>query len=722
MTRDAKAGGAYVEVKARDSTGEMLAKIFNPAKWAGYGKTITQGLKKGISSSVKGVVSTLVSGITSGISGLASTLPGMLKSAFDSIYSNVELFATFDDTMRKLGAVTSGTADDFAKLRSQAEFLGRTTSSTAQQIGEIQVQLGKAGFARKEILKMTDAVRALGRATDTEAASASGILSATLRQYALGAEHATHVSGALTKAANGSFNSLGDLGEALRYAGPVAEDFNVSLEESLAVLMALGNLDIRGSAAGTSLRNMLLFLSSREDMLGKLLPGMTARDAAGNLRPLQEILVELQERTKDMGTAERADIFSKLFGVRAIVGARGMVKSIDQLDGFVNDLINSTNEAIDTSNEMDAGIGGALRSMGSAIEGIRLAVGEMFAPLFQSGADALGALTNTLTTIVKQREPFLAFLMQAKTQLGELTRSIYSSAQSIIAYFTPLANVGSTILQTFKSVGDALSAGEYQTAIDVAAQGIKHTWEGVKSFLGTVWDDLVTNAFIAFENIKASLAKLLIDLHDKIRLMLSGIFLDIAKGANAIALDPNAGPLEKRMALGTSMMATNLAGSLSSIDASRSEGAKEAIDSDRDRAINELLEANNLAQATREAQLSLSQAAFDEQRKSAEYAKSLVELQQGIDEANAILDLAEAVKEETEELPKKLQQTQEAISTTLPQALEKGSLQAAEQSYANKQVQHLAHLVKTGQLQLKTAQNAETLLQQIADSQALGVG
>ena len=58
---------------------------------------------------------------------------------------------------------------------------------------------------------------------------------------------ATRVADGLTAAANKSFNSVESLGEALKYAGPVAADANMSLEETLAILGSLGNMGIQGS-------------------------------------------------------------------------------------------------------------------------------------------------------------------------------------------------------------------------------------------------------------------------------------------------------------------------------------------------------------------------------------------------------------------------------------------------------------------------------------------
>ncbi len=120
----------------------------------------------------------------------------------------------------------------------------RSTGSHHQLLGSevasLMTELGRAGFSPKQIEEMTGAVMNLARATGTDATVSSGIMSATIRQFSLEATDAVRVSDRLTAAANMSFNSVRVLGEALQYAGPVAADANMSLEETLAVLGTLG--------------------------------------------------------------------------------------------------------------------------------------------------------------------------------------------------------------------------------------------------------------------------------------------------------------------------------------------------------------------------------------------------------------------------------------------------------------------------------------------------
>ncbi|WP_269207931.1 phage tail tape measure protein [Streptococcus equi] len=50
---------------------------------------------------------------------------------------------------------------------------------------------------------------------------------------------------------------VGDMAEALKYAGPVAGALGISLEETAAAIGIMSNAGIKGSQAGTTLRTSL---------------------------------------------------------------------------------------------------------------------------------------------------------------------------------------------------------------------------------------------------------------------------------------------------------------------------------------------------------------------------------------------------------------------------------------------------------------------------------
>jgi TP901 family phage tail tape measure protein len=342
-----KAGAAYVELTARN---EKFLK----------GLEAAQKRLKSFGASTR-LIGTKLMGL-----GVAAAAP---------VAASVATYANFDDAIRAAGAVAGATGAAFDSLREKAKLLGATTSLSASEVASLMTELGRAGFSPKQIEEMTGAVMNLARATGTDATLSSGIMAATIRQFSMAATDAVRVSDGLTAAANKSFNSVESLGEALKYAGPVAASANMSLEETLAILGTLGNLGIQGSEAGTALRR-LLTLSAADSEKFKKVFGVTTKDAQGNARKLVDVLGEVSAATANMGTGDRAAAFNEVFGLLGITSATAIGKSVTDTRQLLSEIQNAGGIAADTAAEMDSGIGGAFRILKSSLEGVAIAIGE----------------------------------------------------------------------------------------------------------------------------------------------------------------------------------------------------------------------------------------------------------------------------------------------------------------------------------------------------------
>jgi TP901 family phage tail tape measure protein len=283
-------------------------------------------------------------------------------------------FAGFDDKMRAVKGVTGATADQFKMLTETAKELGRTTSFTSEQVGDLMLGLGRAGFRPDEINAATAAVMDLSRATGTEMAEATDIASGVLRAFNLEASEMTHVSDVLTATTNNSAQTLTDLGEAMKYAAPFAAEYGMTIEQASKAIGVMANFQIKGSMAGTAMRQAIMSIADPkvQDQLRGI--GVEVLDSARKLRPFGDLFAELGEKMADMSNAERIDLMSKLFGDRAAGGALKLVKG--QFDGLSNAIDNAGSTARRTSQEMDAGLGGAVRIFLSAVEGINIAIGN----------------------------------------------------------------------------------------------------------------------------------------------------------------------------------------------------------------------------------------------------------------------------------------------------------------------------------------------------------
>ncbi|MBL4699312.1 MAG: phage tail tape measure protein [Phycisphaerales bacterium] len=155
--RGIRAGAAYIELYANDN---KLVRGLNRA----------QKRLKAFGSSVQRIGARLT-GIGTGLAA--------------GFAISTRVFAGFDDRMRQVRAVTGATEAQFQSLREEAKRLGRTTSFTAGQVAEAMTELGRAGFKPEAILRSTEAVLALARATSTDLPRATEIAGAALRGFNL---------------------------------------------------------------------------------------------------------------------------------------------------------------------------------------------------------------------------------------------------------------------------------------------------------------------------------------------------------------------------------------------------------------------------------------------------------------------------------------------------------------------------------------------------------
>jgi TP901 family phage tail tape measure protein len=233
-----------------------------------------------------------------------------LKAAYD-----------FDTSMRRVGAITRATGEEFDKLDALAQKLGRDTEFTASQAADGMVELSLAGFSVDEILKSISGTLRLASAGGVELAEATQIAANALRAYNLDAAEVGRVNDVMTATFTNANTNLSQLAEAFRYVAPVASTSGLEFEQVTAALGSMGNAGFQGSYGGTALRTAIAKLEKPTKEGAKVLErlGVVTKETDGSLRPLVEIVKEF-ERT-GLSTADAIT----LLGVRAGPGFLALV-------------------------------------------------------------------------------------------------------------------------------------------------------------------------------------------------------------------------------------------------------------------------------------------------------------------------------------------------------------------------------------------------------------
>ena len=417
----------------------------------------TEGLEgdlKSIGSRMTSIGSDLMLKVTAP---LALTGGLMVKTAVD-----------FDNSMRKVQAVTGATGDQFDKLRQAAIDLGASTAWSATESAEAMRYLGMAGLDTNEILEATPQMLNLASAGAMDLGTAADIATNVLTGFNLEISDLAHVSDVLAKAAASSNTSVEQLGYAMAYVGPVASSAGLSIEETTAAIQIMSDAGIQGTMAGTALRGALSSLLSPTKQATDILAtyGLTAADVDPQVHSLAEIIDTLGAVGISTGDA------MTLFGDRAGPAMLTLIRSGgDGIRDYTRALEACDGAAQQMAETMKGGIGGTLEEMEGAIESLSIAFGDLIAEALLPVIHGVTNLANWISGLDEgtQRVIVTTGLLAAATGpviwgLGTLAGSV---GQLISLYRTYQA---STIAATIATRG--FSAAIAANPIGLAIIGV----------------------------------------------------------------------------------------------------------------------------------------------------------------------------------------------------------------------------------------------------------
>jgi TP901 family phage tail tape measure protein len=398
----------------------------------------------------------------------------------------VETFTEFDDAIRAAGARTEATADQFDRLRAKALELGRTTSFTATEVARAMNELGTGGFNADQVEVMTAAVLDLARAAGTDAATSGKILAAAMNAFGLQAGDAAAVADKFTVAANKSAVSVESLGETFQYLAPVARDLGITLDASLALAGALGNVGIQGSEAGTALRRMGVLVASGSKDLERIF-GVAGQDAAGNVRPLVAVMDEIQQSMAGLGGAAKTAKLNEFFGLLGITGASAIGKTSATVRDLESAIAGADGTAVRTARGMDAGLGGTLRRLRGSVEGLVIGFGDALVP-------ALTTVSDVVRLIGHGVRQWVADNQSAAATIAGVTVGVIAAGAALAGLGVALTLAG-TALGAVTAAGSAVVAvlgTLLSPAVGVVALGAAFATQTEKgrAFLGAVLDRL----------------------------------------------------------------------------------------------------------------------------------------------------------------------------------------------------------------------------------------
>jgi TP901 family phage tail tape measure protein len=317
-----------------------------------------------------------------------------IESAINDSFTS---FVDLEQALQQVKAITGATDAQFAILEQSARQLGASTEYTAVQVAGLQKELAKLGFNPNEIISATAAIVNLATATGEDLAASAKIAASTLRAFNMEAGETERLTNVMAGSFVRSGLDLESFKHSMKFAAPMANKLGVDVETTTLIMAKLADVGLKGTQAGTALRNIFSELSDPTTELAKSI-GFTV----ANSEDLVKAFRILQDR--GIGLAESSQLIAKT--------ARGQFITIVEQAASIQDLQSEyrslENEGRRLAYMMRDTLSNDLEIMNSAMDGVGRGLYEVIDSMGRAGEegsnfrDQVGALNQYLSGITDQ--------------------------------------------------------------------------------------------------------------------------------------------------------------------------------------------------------------------------------------------------------------------------------------------------------------------------------
>ncbi len=405
-------------------------------------------------------------GVVTGIAAGSVALAGMGTAA-------VTVGAGFEASMSQVAATMGMTADEadysnevYAKLANTAKEMGASTKFSASEAGDALNYLALAGYDADKACAALPTILNLASAGGMELAAASDMITDSMSALGIDAtkENLTQFGDQLAKTAQKSNTSVSQLGEAILTVGGTAKTLSGGTTEMNTLLGILADNGVKGAEGGTALRNILLSLQAPTDTAAKAMKklGLNVYDAEGKMRPVNEVLGDLNSAMGSMNDQAQQEVLSTLFNKRDLKSVSALLTGVesvgdelsrfDELSGYIKDSDGAMANMAETMND---NLTGRVTEFKSAAEGAGIAFYE-----------ALGS--SNLKDLVKQASGWVTELTRA-TEEGGIDGLVEQAGTTLSHVLLTITGYMPQLIQSGASIIHSLVSGIMQNREQIAA-------------------------------------------------------------------------------------------------------------------------------------------------------------------------------------------------------------------------------------------------------------
>jgi len=467
--------------------------------------------------------SSIIESIGKSLANLKTTalLAGAALGAL-TLKKSISAFTDFQSALKQsvaiMGDVSREMEDTLAK---KALEIANSMAVSQEEVARAYYYLASAGLSAKEILESVNDVAKLAVAAHMDMAEATDIAVNTMKAFGFEAKDMAKINDILVATVTNSNTNMQQLGEALKYVAPFANQVGWELSEVSAAIGILADRGIKGSQAGVYLRQAIAQLIDPTDQAKETLNrlGLSLEDVNPELHSLSEILQKLS----DAG-ATTSDIM-QLFGVRAGSAiAVLMQEGAPALQQFTNELEKSAGITEKVRQKQEEAFGEQMKILKNNLESLAITVGSVVVPALNSLLQPLISLLQQINSLPEPIQKLISVIVALGSTLmiaaaavkmisgvagflglSSAISTVTGALSGLIPVFTAVAGAINLPVLAIAALGAAIVAlifnvGGFRdkviSALKYVAEAFKFTFTGIK--------DLITNfASIVWEKAKS---------------------------------------------------------------------------------------------------------------------------------------------------------------------------------------------------------------------------
>ena len=346
----------------------------------------------------------------------------------------VKTAADYESAMSNVQAITGATGDDFKKLTQLGKDLGASTAWSAEECAEAMQYTGMAGWTAKENIDGLKGILDLASASGTDLARTSDIMTDAISAFGYKASDSAKFADVMTKACTSANVSVDTLGESYKYCGAICGTMGYSIDEITTSLAVMGNMGIKSSQAGTTLKNAISNMAAPTKNMKAAMDdlGISIVNQDGSMKSWGDVIKNLQGSFKGLTQDQQAAYAKQLFGKESMAGMLAIINtSTSDYNALADSIKNSGGAANDAAQTQLNNLNGQLTLLKSALEGAAITIGDKLLPYIknavgwvQKATDWFNGLSDAQVSMIMKFAGIAAAIGPALLIFGKLVSTV----------------------------------------------------------------------------------------------------------------------------------------------------------------------------------------------------------------------------------------------------------------------------------------------------------